>query len=142
MQLRITRVDRTLPLPKYESAGACAFDLIARETTTVEPKAVSRIPSNVIVCVPDGYVLLVTPRSSTPKRKGLLIPHGAGIVDQDYCGPDDEIFVQLWNFTDAATTVERGERFAQAMIVPVTRCEIVEGEPATQKSRGGFGSTG
>ena len=142
MQLRVTRIDATLPLPKYETDGACAFDLIARETTIIEPKAVGRIPSNVIVCVPKGYVLLVTPRSSTPKKKGLLIPHGTGVIDQDYRGPTDEIFVQLWNFTDAATTVERGERFAQAMIVPVLRCELVEGVPAAEKSRGGFGSTG
>jgi dUTP pyrophosphatase len=144
MELRITRIDKDIPVPKYETPGACAFDVMARETTTVAPRSLGFIPTGLVVCVPDGHTLLLASRSSTPKKKGLLIPHGIGIVDQDYCGPEDELKVQVWNFTDAPVTVERGERVAQAMLMPIVRCELTEVAASTNpaKSRGGFGSTG
>lgn len=142
MELHVTRTDKSLPLPKYETPGACAFDVFARETVTVAPRSLGFIATGLVVCVPEGHTLLLASRSSTPKKKGLLIPHGVGIVDQDYCGPDDEMKVQVWNFTDAPVTVERGERVAQAMLVPIVRCALKEVEPNESKSRGGFGSTG
>jgi dUTP pyrophosphatase len=143
MQLRLTRIDTTLPLPKYETAGACAFDVYARETTVVAPNSLGFIPSNLIVCVPEGHCLLLCSRSSTPRKKQLHTPHGMGIIDQDYCGPKDEMLVQVWNASDAPVTVERGERVAQALIVPIARCEIVEvAADASAASRGGFGTTG
>jgi dUTP pyrophosphatase len=144
MDLKITRIDKALPLPKYETPGACAFDVLAREETTVAPKSLGFIPTGLVVCVPEGHTLLLASRSSTPKKKGLLIPHGIGIVDQDYCGPDDEMKVQVWNFTDEPVTVARGERIAQAMLVPIVRCAISEvaADANPNKSRGGFGSTG
>lgn len=142
MELAVTRLDKELPLPKYETPGACAFDVFAREETIISPKSLGFIPTGLVVCVPAGHTLLLASRSSTPRKKGLLIPHGVGIVDQDYCGPEDEMKVQVWNFTDAPVTVARGERIAQAMLVPITRCELVEREPQAGTSRGGFGSTG
>lgn len=142
MRLPITRIDDALPLPRYETPGAVAFDIYAREATTVGPGKLGFIPTNLIVNIPEGHVLMLASRSSTPKKKGLLIPHGIGLVDQDYCGPEDEMKAQVYNFTDEPVTVARGERIAQAMLVPVAQCELAENELATQKSRGGFGSTG
>lgn len=142
MRLPITRIDDTLPFPRYETPGAVAFDIYAREEVTIGPKRLGFIPTNLIVTIPEGYVLVLASRSSTPKKKGLLIPHGIGLVDQDYCGPEDEMKAQVYNFTDKPVTVERGERIAQAMLVPVARCELTEAELTTQESRGGFGSTG
>lgn len=140
-QLPITRIDKTLPMPAYQTPGAVAFDVYAREDTVVPPQSLTRIPSNLIVCIPEGFAVLLCSRSSTPKKKGLSVPHGLGIVDQDYCGPDDEMLVQLYNFTDEPVTVERGERIAQALVVPVAKPELVETEPDASRSRGGFGST-
>jgi dUTP pyrophosphatase len=142
MQLPVTRVDKDLPMPKYETPGSVAFDVYARETTTVEPKSLGYIPSNLIVCIPKGYTLLLCSRSSTPGRKGLSIPHGVGVVDQDYCGPDDEMKVMVYNFTNDAVTVERGERIAQGLLLAAEKPELVESEPDPNRSRGGFGSTG
>lgn len=141
MRARITRVDPALPLPRYESAGAAAFDLYARESVTVPPGGLARIPANVIVRVPPGFALLVALRSSTPARKGLLTPNGIGVIDQDYRGPEDEVQIQVYNFTAGPVTVERGERIGQGMLVPVERVEWEEAEPEGP-SRGGFGSTG
>ncbi|OGL72692.1 dUTPase [Candidatus Uhrbacteria bacterium RIFCSPHIGHO2_02_FULL_60_10] len=142
MLLQITRLDESLPLPQYATAGSVAFDVYSREEMTVAPKTIALIPTNLIVKVPDGYALLLCSRSSTPLKKGLMIPHGLGIVDQDYCGPKDEMRAQVYNFTDAPVMVARGERIAQCLLVPANRCELQETALATNESRGGFGSTG
>lgn len=142
MHLPVTRIDPSLPLPKYETAGAVAFDLYARETVVVEPQTIVLIPTNLIVQIPPGYALIIAARSSAPKKKGLSVPHGIGIIDQDYRGPKDELRAQLFNYTDATVTIERGERIAQALIVPIARVELIERALTTTKNRGGFGSTG
>lgn len=141
MRVRIARVDPTLPLPGYETPGAVGFDLLARVETTVAPHSLARIPSNVIVETPPGYMLLVAARSSLPGRKGLSVPHGIGVIDQDYCGAADEILVQVYNFTDAPVTIARGERIAQGVFVRVDRASWDEADFADRPSRGGFGST-
>lgn len=142
MRIGITRLDSALPLPEYASDGAAAFDLVCRLSASVGPGQVTRIPANVIVQVPPGHVLLTVLRSSTPKRTGLITPNGIGVIDPDFHGPDDEIQVQVYNPTDSAITIERGDRIAQALLVPSPRIEWMEQEPARQTSRGGFGSTG
>lgn len=137
----IKRIDPTLPLPTYATVGSVAFDLLCREETEIGPRELGRIPGNVIVQTPPGYMLLLAMRSSTPQRKGLLIPHGMGIIDQDYCGEGDELKVQVYNFRDEPVSILRGERIAQGMFVPVMR--VVWDEVETMGTgRGGFGSTG
>ena len=141
LNVNIKRVDAALPLPTYATAGSVGFDLICREDTEVTPSRLARIPGNVIVETPPGYMLLLTMRSSTAKRKGLLMPNGVGVIDQDYCGEGDELFVQVYNFRDEAVTVKRGERIAQGIFVPVLRVSWNEVDEMG-KGRGGFGSTG
>ncbi len=142
MQVHIQRVDSTLPLPRYESAGAVGFDLITRVTTVVEPGKIALVPGNVVVKVPAGYLLMITPRSSLPRKKGLICPHSVGIIDQDYHGEKDEVLVQVQNITDSPVTVERGERIAQGIFVKVEQAEWDEVSSHGAESRGGFGSTG
>lgn len=142
MNARIKRIDPTLPLPRYATAGAVAFDLCARETTEIAPGATARVPCNVVIEVPPGYALIVASRSSTPVRKGLLKANGIGIIDQDYCGDGDEIQALFYNVTDSPVVVERGERIAQALLVPAPRVTWVEVTSLDADDRGGFGSTG
>jgi len=140
LQVAIKRIDTDLALPTYATAGSVGFDLLCREETEIAPRTVELIPGNVIVHIPAGYMLLLTLRSSTPLRKGLLIPNGVGIIDQDYCGEGDELRVQVFNFREEAVTVKRGERIARYFI-PVMRVSWDEVDEMGQ-GRGGFGSTG
>ncbi len=142
MRVAIRRIDPELPLPQYQSAGAVGFDLVTRVTTTIEPGAIGLVPGNVVVKVPDGYALVITPRSSLPRKKGLVCPHSVGIIDGDYHGPDDELLVQVRNVTNAPVVVERGERIAQGLFVKVERAEWEEVDDHGAMTRGGFGSTG
>jgi dUTP pyrophosphatase len=140
MKVRIKRIDKELPLPKYETSGAVAFDLSARIEVTIPPKSVERIPSNIVVEVPKGYVLFVKDRSSTAKRKNLIAT--AGVIDQDFCGDNDEILLQYYNFSDEPVIVEKGERIAQGMFLRVDMAEWDEVEEMGNKDRGSFGTTG
>lgn len=128
--------------PKYETEGACGFDFAARETTVVKAKSLGLIPTGCIIKVPKGYVLMVGSRSSTAKKFGLLTPHGFGMIDQDYHGDTDEIFLQFYNFTDRDVTLEKGARIGQGFFV---KCDQLAFTPSDHSlrdgSRGGFGST-
>ena len=141
MKVKIKRLDKSLPLPKYETAGSVGFDILARADVIVEPKTLALIPGNIIVEVPKNYMLVIASRSSTPKRKNLLTPHGFGIIDHDYCGPTDEIRVQVYNFSDVDVTVKRGEKIAQGVFVHIDKFDWEEVEKIRETSRGGFGST-
>jgi dUTP pyrophosphatase len=141
MQVRIKRIDPELPLPVYETAGAVGFDLLAREDVMINPGEIVLIPANVIVETPPGYAFLVVSRSSTPRKKGLMKPHGIGVIDQDYCGPEDEVKIQVQNFTQESVKVSRGEKIAQGLFVRCDRAEFVEVEAIERETRGGFGST-
>ena len=142
MKLRIKRVDPALPLPTRGSRGAAGLDLITREDTTVPPGGIALVPANTIVQVPPGYMLIVAARSSTPKRTGLVAPHGFGVIDSDYRGDGDEIRVQVWNPGGEPVTVRRGDRIAQAILVRIEPVDWAETDGELGPTRGGFGSTG
>ena len=145
MKIKIKRIDKTLPLPKYQTDGAVGFDLFCRQKTHIGPQTIGLIPANVIIETPPGYMLVIALRSSTPRKKGLLIPHGLGVIDQDYCGPSDEILIQVFNFTDQEVVIEPGERIAQGIFVKVENAKSGIGwqeiDQINHKARGGFGST-
>lgn len=141
MNVRIQRVDTSLPLPVYATDGSVGFDLLARETVVVPAGKIELVPANVIVEVPKGYMLAVASRSSTPRKKGLLPPHGFGVIDHDYCGPEDEVKIQVYNFSESEVTIERGEKIAQGVFVRVDKFYWEEVDSMRGESRGGFGST-
>lgn len=143
MKVQIFRKDKDLPLPQYETPGSFGFDLSARLDTTVEPQTLGLIPGNIIVKCPSELALLILPRSSTFRKTTLVFPHSVGLIDQDYCGPDDEIMIQVFNLGKAPVTIKRGDRIAQGLFMKTAVAEFVEVEEEFlgTDSRGGFGST-
>lgn len=142
MKVRIKRIDKSLPLPVYKTSGSVGFDLLAREDIKIMPDEISLIPANVIVEVPKGYALILASRSSTPRKHGLIKPHGIGVIDNDYCGPNDEIKIQVKNFRSESVFIKRGDRIAQGLFVKTDQLQFEEVEEIRTESRGGFGSTG
>lgn len=142
MKVKIKRIDKLIPLPVYETDGAVGFDISAREDFVVQPGEIVLVPSNLIIEVPKGYMLIVASRSSTPRKKGVMQPHGFGIIDHDYCGPEDEIKIQVYNFTDGAVEIKKGDKIAQGVFVRIDKFDWEEIDEIKVKSRGGFGSTG
>lgn len=142
MIIRIKRLDKSMPLPEYKTTGAAAFDFYARETTIIPAKKQGVVPTNFIIATPPEYVLIISARSSLAKHyPGLFLANGIGIIDSDYCGPNDEIKISMYNFMDYDITIQKGDRIAQGHFKQIVRAAWQEAE-MDQPSRGGFGSTG
>jgi len=142
MKIQIKRIDKKLPLPQYETAGSVGLDLICRTTVKIKSSESILIPVNIIVQVPKNLMLIIVPRSSMYRKKGLIFPHSIGIIDQDFCGPKDELMLQVLNISKKVAIVERGERIAQGVFVSIEKAEWQETNLIQKKSRGGFGATG
>lgn len=99
------------------------------------------IPLGVAIKLPENYEALVVPRSSTFKRYGIIMTNSIGVIDEAYCGNNDE-----WGFPVYATRacyISKNTRICQFRIIehqPLVHLKIVEN--LTGKDRGGFGSTG
>jgi dUTP pyrophosphatase len=142
MRLKIKRLQAAVGLPETATAGAAGFDLAAAADIDIPPRSIRLIGTGLVIGVPTGHFLGIFARSSTPLKKGLMVANGVGIIDSDYCGPADEIKIQVLNITDAPVKVARGDRLAQGIVLPCPRVEWEEVEEMTVPTRGGFGSTG
>jgi dUTP pyrophosphatase len=142
MQLKIKRLYPGIGLPEPATGGAAGFDLAAAADLEIPPRAIRLVGTGLVIGVPEGYFLGIFARSSTPLKRGLMVANGVGIIDSDYCGPADEIKIQVLNITDAPVTVARGDRLAQGIVLPCPRVEWEEVEEMRVPTRGGFGSTG
>ncbi|HUQ87105.1 MAG TPA: dUTP diphosphatase [Vicinamibacterales bacterium] len=142
MRLKIKRLQSAVGLPEPATAGAAGFDLAAAADIEVPPRSIRLVGTGLVIGVPAGYFLGIFARSSTPLKKGLMVANGVGIIDSDYCGPADEVKIQVLNITDAPVKVARGDRLAQGIVLPYPRVEWDEVDEMAVPTRGGFGSTG
>jgi dUTP pyrophosphatase len=142
MRLKIKRLNPAVSLPQPATGHAAGFDLAAAVDIEIPPRTIRLVGTGLVIAVPDGHFLGIFARSSTPLKRGLMVANGVGVVDADYCGPDDEVKIQLLNFTDAAVLVRKGDRLAQGIVLPAPRVEWEEVSEMNVPTRGGFGSTG
>lgn len=130
-------------LPVRATAKSAGYDFFVAEDVTIGPHEIKLIPTGIKCGLDDGYWLELAVRSSTPKKMGLILANGIGIVDGDYYNnPDNEghIMFQLYNINNLApVTLKKGDRVGQGVIVPYAICD---GDNTTAVRGGGFGSTG
>lgn len=138
----IKRLRSDVTLPAYQTTESSGFDLAASEDVTIQPGEVKLVPTGLVIEVPHGYFLGVFARSSTPLRRGLMVANGVGVIDPDYSGPQDEVKIEVVNFTQKPVGVKKGDRIAQGIFIPARRVEWAEVEEIRANSRGGFGATG
>ncbi len=141
LTVMVTRIHPDALIPEYHSGDAAAFDLAAVADVTVLPGKVALVPTGLVIRVPLRMFLGIFARSSTPLKRGLMVANGVGVIDPDYCGPEDEVKIAVMNFTDAPVVVSSGDRIAQGIFLRAPRVQWAEAEPAG-RSRGGFGSSG
>lgn len=140
--MKVKLIDKGMPVPKYETEKSAGFDLYARENISIFPGTNELVPLNAVIEAPEGYFLMLLPRSSLFNKKGLILANSAGVIDGDYCGPHDEIRANLINNTEEPVIIERGERICQLLILPILTPEIEIVDEMNSKDRHGFGSTG
>lgn len=128
-------------LPLEQKPGSDWIDLRAGETISLSKGEFKIIPLGVAIQLPKGYEAHIAPRSSTFKNFGILQTNGVGIIDESYCGNDDE-----WGMPVLATkdiTINKNDRICQFRIFkkqPFLNIEVVDN--LCNDNRHGFGSTG
>ena len=142
VEILITRLDGSVPLPSYAKPGDAGADLCSRIDYVLEPGERALIPTGISVALPQGYVALVHPRSGLAIKNGISMVNTPGTVDAAFRG---ELQIILINHDlREAFTIKKGDRIAQLVIQKVERADFIEvySLPGTHRSTGGFGSTG
>lgn len=126
---------------RYIDGKSDWIDLRAAEDVTMKAGEFRLIPLGIAMKLPQGYEAHVVPRSSTFKNFGLIQTNHCGIIDESYCGDNDQWFVPMYAMRD--TEIHVNDRICQFRIMehqPVI--EFEEAEHLSDTDRGGFGSTG
>lgn len=117
------------------------IDLRAADHIELKAGEYKMIPLGVAMQLPEGYEAIVAPRSSTFKNYGILAANAVGIIDETYCGDEDE-----WRFLAYATrdiVIQKNSRICQFRILEhQPGIAIIEVDELGNKNRGGIGSTG
>ena len=141
--IRVKKLNPNATLPTYGSAEAAGADLYAclENTVVIQPGESAFIPTGLSMELPKGYAGLIYARSGLACKKGLAPANKVGVIDSDYRG---EFIVVLHNHGKEAREVAHGERIAQLVITPVITPGFTQVEELsdTERSAGGFGSTG
>ena len=137
--------DKNINLPERKTKYSAAYDLEAAEDTVIPAFKMGMKPTLIKTGL-KAYmmpveVLIIVPRSSGPKKQGILFPHSMGVIDKDYYGNEDNdghIFVQCINIKDEDVIIKKGEAVAQAIF---QKYLMIDGDNAEGIRKGGFGST-
>ncbi|HWT76139.1 MAG TPA: dUTP diphosphatase [Mobilitalea sp.] len=117
------------------------IDLRAAETVEMKAGEFKLIPLGIAMELPAGYEAHVVPRSSTFKNFGILQTNSTGIIDETYCGDNDQWFFPALAMRD--TVINVNDRICQFRIVEhQPKIEFIELETLGNINRGGHGSTG
>ena len=142
VQVLITGLDESIPMPSYVKPGDAGADLTARIDVTLQPGERALVPTGISIALPNGYVALVHPRSGLAIKHGVTMVNSPGTVDAGFRG---ELQIILINHDPKeAISFKKGDRIAQLVIQQVERAEFVEVDslPGSDRGTGGFGSTG
>ena len=121
--------------------GGDFIDLYTYKEITLKKGDFTYIPLGIAAILPEGYEAIIVPRSSTFKRYGLLQTNSIGVIDESYCGDDDQWMMPVYATHDI--TILKGTRLCQFRIQkhqPILN--MIEVSELNEKNRGGFGSTG
>ena len=148
MKIKIKYFDNAKELNMIEKGNWC--DLYANKDMFIPEGERAMIPLGVAMQLPEGYEAHVVPRSSTFKTWGIIQTNHIGIIDNSYCGDNDQWFYPAYclepkNFIDNqyGTLIRKGDKIAQFRIIEVQpKLEFEKVELLGNKDRGGFGSTG
>ena len=138
MKIKVKKLKGDAKLPKYGMPGDVAMDMFSMEEVTIPPMGHHRFWHGFALEFPEGYAAIVKDKGSISKA-GLHTM--GGVYDAGYRG---EYNTHLVNLSDAAYTVQKGDKVGQLMIIPVAIAELEETDTLSESVRGEgrFGSTG
>src|SRR3990167_1278061 len=143
MRVAFTKLNNSAVCPRTMTEGSCGYDLFANVTGPVvlAPGKRVSISTGISLQMPPNLEAQVRSRSGLALRYGVVVLNSPGTIDSDYRG---EIRVILANFGEDEMIITNGDRIAQLVFNEITRAVLSEVEilDASERSAGGFGSTG
>lgn len=137
-----TKEGSLLKLPERSTANSAGYDFFVPEDTVCKSHEITMVKTGIKAYFPDNEVLYLFNRSSNPKKKGLIILNGVGVVDSDYVDNSDnegEIAGLFYNMKNEDIILKAGEKMMQGVFMEF---KTIDNDIATGKRAGGFGSTG
>lgn len=132
-------------MPVRKTKYSAGYDVEAAENCIVPAfkpnQAPTLIKTGIKAYMPNDEYLMLCNRSSNPKKKGLVLANGVGIVDGDYYGnPDNDghIMFAFYNIKEEDIEIKKGECIGQAIF---QKFAVVDNDNAEGERVGGFGST-
>lgn len=138
LEVKIKRLKPEAKMPSYAHPGDVGLDVYSLEDATILPGGHHRFYNGFALEFPEGYAAMVKDKGGISKA-GLHTM--GGVFDAGFRG---EYNVHLVNLGDRPYAVEKGDKVAQLVILPVARAKLVEADELADSSRGSgqFGSTG
>lgn len=141
--LKIKLLDKNATIPTRGSKGSAGYDIYAciNNDIIIEPHTTVMIPTGLAMALPEGYYVAIVARSGLATKQGLRLANCYAVCDEDYRG---EYFIPLHNDSNETRTIHNGDRIAQMLLQKYEVCEFeqVNELDETERSEGGFGSTG
>lgn len=141
MQVKIKKLTPCAITPTYATDGSGCFDLQSASSNTILYDSAT-FNTGLAFGIPENHVMLVFSRSGMGFKQDTRLANCVGVIDSDYVG---EVKVKLTNDSlDLPVKIEKGDRIAQALIIPYEKVDFIKVEELQSTSRGekGFGSTG
>ena len=143
VKVLIKKLDPSVELPAYKTAGASGMDLMAflKESINLKPGTSCLVPTGISIAFSSDFEIQIRPRSGLAAKSNISVLNTPGTIDSDYRG---EIKVILYNHGNSNFLINNKDRIAQMILVPVVKMRLEETEslPDTLRGEGGFGSTG
>ena len=131
-----TDIEKIKPIEKGDW-----IDLRAAETAELKKGEFKLIPLGIGMELPEGYEAHVVPRSSTYKNFKIIETNSMGIIDNSYCGDNDQWFFPAYALED--TIINKNDRICQFRIMEKQpKINFKEVNELKNPDRGGHGSTG
>ena len=140
--IKFKKLSENAVIPSYGTEYSAGADLYSSmEDVTINPNETVFIHTDISIEIPVGLVGLIYARSGMACKKGVATANKVGVIDSDYRG---EIMVALYNHSNQAVTIAKGDRVAQLVIAPYIKANFQEVDELedTVRGEGGFGSTG
>lgn len=137
IEVKVKKLVEWAVLPTRGSDQAAAYDLYAADSAIILPGQLRLVGTGLAIEIPPNYWIKFFDRSSMG-AKGVVL--GGGVIDPDY---RKEMKVILNNLGTTNLIINRGNRIAQAVLLPRYDVSWVESDVLSDSKRvGGFGSTG
>ena len=142
MSLKVKRLTETAKLPVKNQEGDMGYDIFSDEDITLTTNKKDKISTGIAIELPKGYGAFLVGRSGLTSKTLLRI--NLGVIDNGYRGELHIMNDIIYKGSNETVRIEKGDKIAQMIILPIFDGEVVEVYEVSKTDRGdkGFGSSG